>query len=78
LELRDSATLKIGRAADEANQYFDNVLSEKTENEVITLNLDLSGQEISSPEDVDRIVNDLRERLLAQLEGKPNIRIRLK
>jgi len=42
---------------------------------VIQFHVNLSGQEVSTPEQVQVLVNQLRERLLAQL--KENIRIRL-
>ena len=43
--------------------------------QVVRLPLQLSGREISTPEEVEMVVNELRERLLAQL--KDNVRIRL-
>ena len=43
----------------------------------MTIAIDLSGREVSSPEEVEVLVNQLRDRLLSQLDGKSNIRIRL-
>jgi hypothetical protein len=77
LELKDSAVLKISRAAEEANTYLDDMLSSLTEEEVIPLTLNLSGREVSSTEDVERLVAELKQRMLDQLKDKPNVRIRL-
>ena len=43
----------------------------------MTIAIDLHGREVSSPEEVEVLVNQLRDRLLSQLDGKSNIRIRL-
>jgi hypothetical protein len=66
-----------GRAAEEANAYLDDMLSSLTEEEVIPLTLNLSGREVSSTEDVERLVEELKQRMLDQLKDKPNVRIRL-
>ncbi|BAY19886.1 hypothetical protein NIES21_57560 (plasmid) [Anabaenopsis circularis NIES-21] len=75
LELKDSALIKLQKAEKAANTSLDNVLSEVTEEQVVQLPLNLSGREVSTEAEVDALVNQLRERLLAQL--KPNTRIRL-
>ena len=75
LELRDSAVIRLQSAAEEANTYLDNTLSQVTQEQVIQLSVNLSGKEVSTPEEVEALVNQLRERLLVQL--KNNIRIRL-
>ena len=77
LELKDSAVLKISRAAEEANTYLDDMLSSLTKEEVVPLTLNLSGREVSSTEDVERLVEELKQRMLDQLKDKPNVRIRL-
>jgi hypothetical protein len=77
LELKDSAMVRLQGAEEKANLYLDDALSISTEEEVITVPLDLRGREVSSPEDVEVLVNQLRDRLLSQLDGKTNIRIRL-
>jgi hypothetical protein len=75
LELKDSALIKLQKAETTANNRLDDVLSEVTEDQVVQLPLNLSGREVSTEEEVDALVNQLRDRLLAQL--KPNTRIRL-
>jgi hypothetical protein len=75
LELRDSAILRLQTAEQEANTYLDNTLSQVTDEQVIQLQLNLSGREVSTPEEIEALANQLKERLLAQL--KPNTRIRI-
>jgi hypothetical protein len=67
----------LGKAADTANAYLDNTLSQVADEQVIPLPLDLRGREVSSPEDVEQLVNELRQKLLAQLQDRKNVRIRL-
>jgi hypothetical protein len=76
LELRDTAQLKLGRAAEEAHQYLSEELSKKGE-EVVEFRLNLQNREVSSPDQVEALVEQLRHRLLAQLQGKSQIRLRL-
>jgi len=75
LELRDSAILRLQTAEQEANIYLDNTLSQVTDEQVIPLQLDLSGREVSTPEEIEALANQIKERLLAKL--KPNTRIRI-
>ena len=75
LELRDSAILRLQTAEQEANTYLDNTLSQVTDEQVIQLPLNLSGREVSTPEEIEALANHIKERLLAQL--KPNTRIRI-
>lgn len=77
LQLKDSAVVKLGQAAESANGYLDDILSEVNQEEVIRLSLNLTGREVSSPEDVERLVEELKQRMLDQLQDKPNVRIRL-
>jgi len=75
MQLRDSAPMQLQKAEQEANTCLDNTLSYVTKKQVIQLPVNLSGKEVSTPEEVEALVNQLRERLLAQLKDK--IRIRL-
>ena len=77
LQLKDSAVVKLGQAAEAANGYLDDILSEVNQEEVIRLDVNLTGREVSSPEDVERLVEELKQRMLDQLKDKPNVRIRL-
>ena len=75
LELRDSAVLRLQTAEKQANTYLDNTLSQVTDEQVIPVQLNLSGREVSTPEEIEALANHIKERLLAQL--KPNTRIRI-
>jgi len=77
LQLKDSAVVKLGQAAEAANGYLDDILSEVNQEEVVRLSLNLTGREVSSPEEVERLVEELKQRMLDQLKDKPNVRIRL-
>lgn len=77
LELRDTAQIRVSRAAEKANQNLSDELSRSTGEEVIEFQLDLKNREISSPQEVEDLVNQVRDRLLQQLQDKPNVRIRL-
>ncbi len=79
VDLRDGVDLRLARAEDEAERRLDHVLSDVTDAEVVPLRLGLKGREITGPEDVEDVLRELRERLLAQLAeaGEKKIRIRL-
>jgi Family of unknown function (DUF6079) len=75
LQLRDSARLKLEDAGREANRLLNKELSVATNEQVIDLSTNLSGTEVSTPQEVEQLLQGLRDRILAQL--KPNTRIRL-
>ena len=75
VQLRDTAISKLHEAEHEANERLDSILAQSTATQVIRLPLLLSGREVSTREEVDMLLHELRERLLAQL--KENTRIRL-
>lgn len=77
LELRDSAVLRLQDAELEANSTLDSALSSVTDEQVIQLPLNLNGREVRTPEEVKALVAQLEERLLAQLEGRSNVCVRL-
>jgi hypothetical protein len=77
LELRDTAMIVLNKASDEANSNFDNTLSDLTQEQIIPVPLDLRGREVSNPEEVEELVSELRQKLLAQFQDRNNIRIRL-
>lgn len=77
LELQDSVVLRLQEAEQEANLSLDSALSSVTDEQVIQLPLNLNGKEVRSIEDVKVLVKQLEERLLSQLQGKPNTRVRL-
>lgn len=77
LELRDSAKVRLQGAEEKANLNLDNALSQETNEQVIQISLNLIGREVSSPQEVEDLVDQLRDRLMSQLKDKSNIRIRL-
>lgn len=79
MELRDTALLKLQKAEQEANDTLDNVLSqdEQVQVQVVQLALieSLRNREVSTEQEVEALVNELRDRLLAQLKENTRIRI---
>ncbi len=78
-ELRDSVARQLEQAEVEANALLDILISEDTKEQVLTVEVisDLRNRELSTPEEVNALVNTLRDRLLEQLKNKKNVRIRL-
>ncbi|PZO41937.1 MAG: BREX system P-loop protein BrxC [Pseudanabaena frigida] len=78
-ELRDSVARKLEQAEVEANELLDLLISEDTKEQVLTVEVlaDLRYRELSTPEEVNALVDTLRDRLLRQLQNQKNIRIRL-
>ena len=79
IQLRDSAIRQLDQAEIEANATLDRLISEETQEQVLTLDVltDLRNRELRNPEEVNALVDTLRDRLLKQLEHKKNVRIRL-
>ncbi len=75
IELRDSAMLRLQKSEQQANTYLDDVLSEDTHEQIVTLDLNLRDREVSSPEEIAQLVTYVRDRLTEQL--KQNVRIRI-
>jgi hypothetical protein len=79
MELRDTALLKLQKAEQEANDTLDNLLSqdEQVQVQVVQLALieSLRNREVSTEQEVEALVNELRDRLLAQLKENTRIRI---
>lgn len=73
--LRDSVPLRLREGADQAHQRLEEMLSEKFRLQVVPVRLGLANRELASPAEVEALLQELRERLLAQL--KDNSRIRL-
>ena len=77
LKLKDSTVLRLKTAAEKANADLDTALSQVTDEQIMPLPLNLNGQEIRTVEEVRTLVKQLEERLMAQLEGKTNVCVRL-
>ena len=61
--------------SEDFNRNLDDMLSEVTEKQIIQLDLNLKGYEVNNAEEVEALVNRIRERLLAQLKENTRIRI---
>ena len=73
--LRDSVPVRLREGVEQAHQRLEELLSEKFRVQVVPVKLGLANRELASPEEVEALLAELRERLLAQL--KDNSRIRL-
>jgi len=74
--LRDSLAVHLPKAEAKANQELDRFIEEMDPVRVVTLRTELQGRELSTPAEVDMLLEELRERLVAQLKsGKVRIRL---
>ena len=61
--------------SEDFNRNLDDMLSEVTEKQIIQLDLNLKGYEVYNAEEVEALVNRIRERLLAELKENTRVRI---
>lgn len=73
--LRDSVPARLKEAMGEANRRLDAFLADIDKIQIVEVRTGLGGRELQNADDVDRLLQELRERLLAQLQG--DVRIRL-
>jgi hypothetical protein len=73
--LRDSVPTRLKEAAEEANRRLDGFVALIEKVQVVQVKTGLSGRELQSEQDVEVLLQELRERLMAQLKG--DVRIRL-
>ena len=75
LKLKDTSSLE--NAEQEANDKLDHVLAEETNVQTISFKIGevFTNRELATPEEVEALLTELRDRLLAQL--KDNVRIRI-
>ncbi len=71
--LRDTFPETLRRAVDEAHDKLDDFVKVV----VRKVNLKLRDREVNSPEEVDQLVDEIRNKLLAQLKAGSNVRVRL-
>tara|TARA_R110002073_G_scaffold245043_3_gene407291 strand:- start:16717 stop:20331 length:3615 start_codon:yes stop_codon:yes gene_type:complete len=68
--LRDSYLRTLGQAEEEANERLDALLSEGEDAPMIRkVSINLHNREVKSEEDLDRVLADLKERVLEQLKS---------
>ncbi len=73
--LRDSGAARLAAAEQQAHGLLDHAVAEESAVQVVRLPLRLSGREVASEREVELLLAELRERILAQL--KENTRVRL-
>lgn len=73
--LRDSVPKRLKDGAEAAHQRLEELLSEKTGLQVVPVRLGLQNRELASAADVESLLDELRERLMAQLQGNSRIRL---
>ncbi len=71
--LKDPFLLRLRRAERQANRILDGLLSDKSL--IVTVDLGLEGRELRSEEDVEALVNEVRERLLEKVRGGARVRL---
>lgn len=71
--LKDPFTLALKRAEDEANELLDDLLSDKKL--IVKVDLGLHNRELKAVEDVDALLAEIRERLLAQIAAGARVRL---
>jgi hypothetical protein len=76
-ELEASFRLRLHEAEQKSDTLLDTILSVGDGPSIVKIDLELRNKELETEEQVDALLKDIRERLMAQLEGKTNIRIRL-
>ena len=79
LELKGQGPERLHRAKEQANRYFDEALAQRTGAQVVELNVTalLANKEISSLEEMDALVAQMREQVADKLAGDETIRVRL-
>ncbi|HEV2853828.1 MAG TPA: BREX system P-loop protein BrxC [Thermoanaerobaculia bacterium] len=74
-DLRDPFLVALSRAEEEANEILDRILSEGAKPLIVRVDLALHNREVSTPEDVEALIGEIRERLLEQV--RTGVRVRL-
>ena len=74
--LREGFAVHLPKAETRANQELDRFIEEMDRVRVVAVRTELRGRELSTPEEVEMLLKELRERLLHQLEtGKVRLRL---
>jgi hypothetical protein len=69
VQLRDGYVHALSQAEEEANARLDALLSAGEKPVIRTLSVNLKNREIKDPEDLERLLQELRERILEQLKA---------
>lgn len=73
--LRDTVPARLREASEQAHRKLEELLAEKFRIQVVPVKTELQGRELSSSADVEALLAELRERLLAQLKNNSRIRL---
>ena len=74
-ELHDTFKVNLDRAAAEAQQHFDRIRGEGDRPPFIPVELNLKNRHVATEADVEALLAEIRERLLAQLRAGTGVRI---
>ncbi len=75
VELRDRFTGRIGQAVDLANERLDEELSRKTDTQVVRVDSNIRGMEVTSREQLKGLLAELEERIGPHLDRGARVRI---
>ena len=64
-----------GRAEEEANDRLDQLLSEDEKPLIVKIDLSLRNREVSNEAELDALLDEIRKRLLKQIESGARIRL---
>ncbi|MBX3247840.1 MAG: BREX system P-loop protein BrxC [Myxococcales bacterium] len=73
--LRDTFEVALRRAEEEAHELLDAIRSEGEELPVVRVKLGLSGREVGTEAEVEALVEDVRQTLMAQVKAGARVRI---
>jgi len=75
IDLKDAFQVRLQRCEAAADQKLDEILSEKDKKIVRPVNLNYRNRIISTSDDVEKLIEEIRKELLNQLEANITIRI---
>jgi hypothetical protein len=75
VDLKDPFTVRLQRAEDESNALVDELVSDRSKLPIVVVDLRLRNRELSTAEDVEALIAEVRARLLEQI-GR-GVRVRL-
>jgi hypothetical protein len=74
-DLKDPFTVRLQAAEEQANRLLDEYLSGGSKPMIVPIDLSLHNREIKTEEDIDALIEEIRERLLRQLQSGQRIRL---
>ena len=74
-DLKDPFETRLRRAEDEANDILDRILACGDKPLIARVSLNLRGREVATEDDVDALVEEVRERLVEKIRTGARVRI---